>query len=277
MDPQINLDGNLFHKTCAKCSECKCQIGLNNFAKTEVDGKLILLCKTHYMKQFSELGGAYLGGERFQVKSTRDIQATARYSMTPSLQADIKSMLPSTQDSNGNDLSEAPTTSVKERIASIRLTEMKAGNQPIPLPVTAKKATPTASTNSTISAPVPEPPAITEDSAVSPPAANTVDVVEERSESSEVKTTVATTASESEGSTSTAVQEDCTTPIKSAPIEAGPHPAQTPVCTPADVQSPLNLTPAQMNPPPTSATPIVNSVSFDLSDPTVEHKDGTIL
>lgn len=28
MDPQINLDGNLFHTTCAKCEDCRCQVGI---------------------------------------------------------------------------------------------------------------------------------------------------------------------------------------------------------------------------------------------------------
>jgi hypothetical protein len=26
MDPQINLDGNIFHTTCAKCEDCRCQV-----------------------------------------------------------------------------------------------------------------------------------------------------------------------------------------------------------------------------------------------------------
>jgi hypothetical protein len=64
MDPQINLDGAIFHKTCAKCEECRCQITLSNFCRS---GNT-LLCKTHYFKRFSETG-QYLGGEKFTQKS----------------------------------------------------------------------------------------------------------------------------------------------------------------------------------------------------------------
>lgn len=56
MDPQINLDGSLFHKPCAKCSDCNCQITLSNFVKHETGDETILLCKTHYFKRFHEGG-----------------------------------------------------------------------------------------------------------------------------------------------------------------------------------------------------------------------------
>lgn len=74
MDPQIKLDGTSLHKACAKCDECKCQITLSNFAKHETGDKIILLCKTHYFRQFRE-GGAYLGGEKFAKKQNREIFA----------------------------------------------------------------------------------------------------------------------------------------------------------------------------------------------------------
>ena len=56
MDPKINLDGTLFHMTCAKCSECNCQITLANFTKIEGG----LMCKTHYLQKFKESGGKYV-------------------------------------------------------------------------------------------------------------------------------------------------------------------------------------------------------------------------
>lgn len=74
MDPQINLDGSIFHKPCAKCADCNCQITISNFTKNESADQTVLLCKTHYFKRFHE-GGSYLGGDKFQVKATRDIQA----------------------------------------------------------------------------------------------------------------------------------------------------------------------------------------------------------
>ena len=51
---QINLDGGLFHKPCAKCQDCQCQISLSNFCKNELGDETVLLCKTHYMKRFHE-------------------------------------------------------------------------------------------------------------------------------------------------------------------------------------------------------------------------------
>lgn len=63
-DPQITLDGLSYHKECAKCSDCKCQISLSNFCKFEKT----LFCKTHYFKRFKE-EGSYLGGEKYAQKS----------------------------------------------------------------------------------------------------------------------------------------------------------------------------------------------------------------
>lgn len=70
-DPQINLDGSLFHKSCAKCLDCKCQITLSNFAKNETSNVTTLLCKTHYFQRFSTNGGNYIGGEKYHTKGNR--------------------------------------------------------------------------------------------------------------------------------------------------------------------------------------------------------------
>ena len=67
MDPQINIDGTILHKPCAKCLDCKCQITLTNFAKYETPEIITLLCKTHYLKRYHE-SGVLLGSERFQNK-----------------------------------------------------------------------------------------------------------------------------------------------------------------------------------------------------------------
>lgn len=78
MDPQINLDGSILHKPCAKCADCKCQITTSNFVKNSGEGKeFILLCKTHYLKRFHELG-SYIGAEKYKSKPSRDVQSTAR-------------------------------------------------------------------------------------------------------------------------------------------------------------------------------------------------------
>ena len=71
VDPQLNLDGALFHKSCAKCFDCKCQITLANFSKTETaEHKYLLLCKTHYFARFNTAGGTYVGGDKFKQSST---------------------------------------------------------------------------------------------------------------------------------------------------------------------------------------------------------------
>jgi hypothetical protein len=75
VDPQLNVDGTLFHKVCAKCADCNCQITLSNFAAVNSPDEYILLCKTHYSKRFSESGGSYPGGEKYNVKNSRDMKA----------------------------------------------------------------------------------------------------------------------------------------------------------------------------------------------------------
>ena len=55
MDPYINLDGTIFHKPCAKCEDCNCQITISNFVKNEAVDHTVLLCKTHYLKRFKEV------------------------------------------------------------------------------------------------------------------------------------------------------------------------------------------------------------------------------
>ena len=55
MDPHINLDGSVFHKHCAKCKDCKCQITLSNFNKNVSGNVTYLLCKTHFFQRFNEV------------------------------------------------------------------------------------------------------------------------------------------------------------------------------------------------------------------------------
>lgn len=67
-DAQISLDGTVYHKPCAKCADCKCQISLSNFTKSGDT----LLCKTHYFKRFHE-EGSYLGGDKYSRASSQEI------------------------------------------------------------------------------------------------------------------------------------------------------------------------------------------------------------
>ena len=88
-DPQVSLDGSKYHKVCAKCEDCGCQITLGNFTKCEST----LLCKTHYFKRFHE-EGSYLGGDKFQNKSERDQKALSRDDIIVASSTDVPSMTP---------------------------------------------------------------------------------------------------------------------------------------------------------------------------------------
>jgi len=69
-DPQINLDGNIIHNSCAKCADCKCQITLANFVKNESTDEgvsTLLLCRTHYNAR--QDGGERVGTEKFKGKT----------------------------------------------------------------------------------------------------------------------------------------------------------------------------------------------------------------
>ena len=76
--PTVNLDGVIFHKNCAKCNECNCQITLSNLGAKDGSGEAtVLLCKTHHLKRF-HLMGSYIGGQKYKriSVSDRDIATT---------------------------------------------------------------------------------------------------------------------------------------------------------------------------------------------------------
>ena len=72
-DPQVTLDGAKYHKGCAKCNDCGCQITLSNFTKV---GDM-LLCRTHNLARFHK-DNSYVGGDKFKHKtgSGEEIAAT---------------------------------------------------------------------------------------------------------------------------------------------------------------------------------------------------------
>jgi len=69
-DAQITLDGSKYHKECAKCQDCRCQITLRNFTKCDD----VLLCKTHYFKRFHE-ENSYMGGDKFTKSASATVKA----------------------------------------------------------------------------------------------------------------------------------------------------------------------------------------------------------
>ena len=66
-DPQLSIGDKLYHKSCAKCEVCRGQLTISNFSTS---GNR-LLCKTHFMEEFSQSGGTYGGDERFKKASSR--------------------------------------------------------------------------------------------------------------------------------------------------------------------------------------------------------------
>jgi len=76
-DAQLNVDGSLVHKTCAKCADCDTQITLSNMACINTPTEFVLLCKTHFTTRINVSGGSYPGGDKYNVKNIRDLRAQA--------------------------------------------------------------------------------------------------------------------------------------------------------------------------------------------------------
>jgi hypothetical protein len=111
MDPQINLDGCHFHKPCAKCADCQCQISLSNFVKNDggESGEFLLLCKIHHLKRFHEQG-SYIGADKFRVKAERDIHALNKP------QAEVRSVISTATDDDNVSVSTAPLSEEEQKI-----------------------------------------------------------------------------------------------------------------------------------------------------------------
>ena len=62
-EPNLNLDGRVFHKKCAKCKDCGKYLSLLDFGKsTDFIKESFLLCKRHYEERFLRSGGNFKGG-----------------------------------------------------------------------------------------------------------------------------------------------------------------------------------------------------------------------
>ena len=105
LDRQINLDGKILHNKCAKCADCSTQITLSNFhIFDDSDGKVSLLCRTHYVARFKK-DGVYVGADKFKKKAGAEvIAASAVADTTPSKDNIVKSTIWSpTGPSQAND------------------------------------------------------------------------------------------------------------------------------------------------------------------------------
>lgn len=54
-DPQVNIDGNLIHRSCFKCKHCNCALTLVGYTTFEDT----LYCKPHFIALFKRGGGKY--------------------------------------------------------------------------------------------------------------------------------------------------------------------------------------------------------------------------
>ena len=62
-EPNLNLDGRVFHKKCAKCKDCGKYLSLLDFGKsTDFIQESFLLCKRHYEERFLRSGVNFKGG-----------------------------------------------------------------------------------------------------------------------------------------------------------------------------------------------------------------------
>ena len=69
-EPNLNLDGRVFHKKCAKCKDCGKYLSLLDFGKsTDFIEESFLLCKRHYEERFLRSGVNFKGGwERSEIE-----------------------------------------------------------------------------------------------------------------------------------------------------------------------------------------------------------------
>ena len=62
-EPNLSLDGRVFHKKCAKCKDCGKYLSLLDFGKsTDFIEESFLLCKRHYEERFLRTGVNFKGG-----------------------------------------------------------------------------------------------------------------------------------------------------------------------------------------------------------------------
>ncbi|GMH90762.1 hypothetical protein TL16_g11861 [Triparma laevis f. inornata] len=84
-DPKIVLDGCTYHKSCAKCVDCSCQITISNFTKVGTE----LLCRTHNLERFHK-NNSYVGGEKFKHKEKTGGADSGSVASTSSMKEDMK-------------------------------------------------------------------------------------------------------------------------------------------------------------------------------------------
>ncbi len=96
LDRQINLDGKIILQKYAKCADCNGQITLSNFHISDAgEGKVLLLCKTHYLSRFKETG-VYVGADKFKKKAGAEVVAASAASAAKDVKATPRKTIKST-------------------------------------------------------------------------------------------------------------------------------------------------------------------------------------
>jgi len=203
MDPKLNLDGKVFHNSCAKCADCQCQITVSNFAKSETGGQITLLCKTHYFKRFHE-GGAYLGGEKYSKQAPRDL---SKDSVAAAAASPVRTGAGETEP-GGKTAAPAP---VPVPDAFTKAPESGAERRPSFSPAERRgSASAASSTPAPVETPAAPAPAATEEEPVSapPPVPATTQAVGESEETTTVFNTETIQAATDEAAAAVAATED---------------------------------------------------------------------
>lgn len=126
-DPQIALDGVVYHKECAKCTDCNCQITLANFCKFGTT----LYCKTHYFKRFKEEGG-YLGDDKYAHKSSSGAYIAKEASFVPKADGSGTNTSTTTSDETTPNETTTTTTSTTDETATVNETKVNDESESIP-------------------------------------------------------------------------------------------------------------------------------------------------
>jgi hypothetical protein len=196
-DPQIVLDGLSYHRACAKCNDCKCQITIENFTKSGTT----LYCKTHYIKKFKE-EGTILGSEKFTHQSAPGKFAGSGFTIPGSESALSRS----------NSMA-APAPEIAPE------SPPQPPVEPVPVPVAESIPEPVAE-------PVPEPVELVQEPVVEPVAETAVDIVEPAAVA-EPSSDIAISEEEVKLEESQEVDAPTETPLQEPTAETSPEPQES--------------------------------------------------
>lgn len=152
-DPQIVLDGLSYHRACAKCTECKCQITIQNFNKSGST----LYCKTHYLKKFHE-DGTLLGADKFTHKSAPGKFAGSGFTIPISSDNPSNETSPPVPQENSSTASPAPPLPTPSNVTESNDEPLKTSEPE----TNTEEAEPIQNSSESVHQPEPEPETVSE-------------------------------------------------------------------------------------------------------------------